>query len=98
MSRVGETIGGKFELTELIGRSEFGSTYRAKTPTDTIVSLKLFHDDLDPVVTRALFGNAKVVSGIKHSRVIEFWAQSTAKSLTPISSHNGWTGNHSLSD
>ena len=69
MGRVGETIGGKFELTELVGRSEFGTTYRAKTPSGTTVAVKLFHDDLDPVLTRNLFGNAKIMSAVKHSRV-----------------------------
>ena len=69
MSRVGQTIGGKFELTELMGRSEFGATYRAKTKTGKTVSVKLFHADLDRRLTKRLFSNAKTVSGINHGRV-----------------------------
>ena len=69
MSRVGDTIGGKFELTEQVGRSEFGATYRAATSGGRIVAVKLFHSDLEQSLTRTLFSNAKIVSGIKHSRI-----------------------------
>ena len=69
MNRIGQTLGGKFTLDELVGRSELGTVYKASTNSGTKVAVKVLHNDLEPTIARALLGNAKTISQLRNPRV-----------------------------
>ena len=69
MHRIGQTLGGKFTLNELIGRSELGTVYKARTGSGTNVAVKVLHSDLETSVARALLGNAKTISQLRNQRI-----------------------------
>jgi serine/threonine protein kinase len=69
MNRIGQTLGGKFTLNELVGRSELGAVYKAQTSSGTAVAVKVLHSDLDPTLARALLGNSKAVSQLRNQRI-----------------------------
>ncbi|MGB0645682.1 MAG: protein kinase domain-containing protein [Bradymonadia bacterium] len=97
MSRIGQTVGNKFTLEELIGRSELGTVYKAKTASNKSVALKVLHDDLDETFTKTLLSNAKVLSQLRHQRIARILGAKFSKSQDTYIVHE-WLGGSNLAD
>ena len=80
MNRIGETLGGKFTLTELLGRSELGNCFKGMTPNGRLVALKVLHPDINPKTARVLLANAKELSQLKTPRIARILGAKLSKS------------------
>jgi len=72
---IGRRLGGKYEITGLIGRGGFGAVYRAiQAPVNRIVAVKVIAskqvDDSGLNLKERFFREAEMVSGLRSSSVV----------------------------
>ena len=76
MNLVGQTLGGRFELLELIGEGGYGEVYLAnQTSMDREVAVKVIHPHLaaTPGVTERFEREARVASKLHHPNTVVYF-------------------------
>ena len=73
---IGQTIGGRYEIEELLGTGGMSAVYKASDPNlRRVVAVKLIHPHLseDPSFVRRVMEEAYTVSQLRHPNIIQIF-------------------------